>query len=92
MTPAQYGGEMIERVSLHEATFQPIPWRFEAGTPNIAGAIGLGAAIDYLTRVGMINVTQYEHELVTYALSQLTSIPEITIYGPQDSARVTDSC
>jgi len=89
MTPAQYGGEMIERVSLHEATFQPIPWRFEAGTPNIAGAIGLGAAIDYLTRVGMANVTKYEHELVTYAISQLTSIPEITIYGPQDSAHHT---
>lgn len=89
MTPAQYGGEMIERVGLHEATFQPIPWRFEAGTPNIAGAIGLGAAIDYLTRIGMADVTKYEHELVTYALSQLKSVPGITVYGPQDSAHHT---
>ena len=85
MTPAQYGGEMIERVNLQEATFQPIPWRFEAGTPNIAGAIGLGAAIDYLTHIGMADVTKHEHELVGYALSQLTKMPGITIYGPQNS-------
>lgn len=84
MKPAQFGGEMIESVSLYDATFQPLPWRFEAGTPNVAGAIGLGAAIDYLTTIGMSNVNQYEHDLVSYALPKLKSIVGMTIYGPQN--------
>lgn len=85
MNPAQFGGEMIELVDLHEATFQPLPWRFEAGTPNIAGAIGLGAAVDYLTNIGMTEVESYEQSLVSYALPKIKKIPGVTVYGPQDS-------
>lgn len=85
MSPAQFGGEMIDIVDDQDATFQPLPWRFEAGTPNVAGAIGLGAAIDYLSAIGLDNVTAYEHELVTYALAQLKQVPGLIIYGPQDS-------
>lgn len=89
MQPAQFGGEMIEFVDLHEATFQPLPWRFEAGTPNIAGAIGLGAAVDYLTNIGMFEVAKYEQSLVDYALPKLKSIDGLTIYGPQESEQHT---
>ncbi|GMA69858.1 cysteine desulfurase [Leuconostoc litchii] len=85
MSPAQFGGEMIELVDLQEATFQPLPWRFEAGTPNIAGAIGLGAAVDYLTNIGMPEVEAYEQSLVSYALPKIKKIPGVTVYGPQDS-------
>ncbi len=89
MQPAQFGGEMIEFVDLHEATFQPLPWRFEAGTPNIAGAIGMGAAVDYLTNIGMFEVAKYEQSLVDYALPKLKSIDGLTVYGPQDSEQHT---
>ncbi|MFT8756332.1 aminotransferase class V-fold PLP-dependent enzyme [Leuconostoc pseudomesenteroides] len=89
MQPAQFGGEMIEFVDLHEATFQPLPWRFEAGTPNIAGAIGLGAAVDYLTNIGMFEVAKYEQSLVDYVLPKLKSIDGLTVYGPQDSEQHT---
>lgn len=85
MQPAQFGGEMIELVDLQEATFQPSPWRFEAGTPNIAGAIALGAAIDYLTKIGMTEVEKYEQSLVADVLPKLKKISGITIYGPQNS-------
>lgn len=85
MKPAQFGEEMIELVDLQEATFQPSPWRFEAGTPNIAGAIALGSAIDYLTNIGMKEVENYEQSLVDYALPKLKSIAGVTIYGPQNS-------
>ncbi|MGO0155527.1 cysteine desulfurase [Leuconostoc mesenteroides] len=90
MKPAQFGGEMIELVDLQEATFQPSPWRFEAGTPNIAGAIALGAAIDYLTNIGMKEIESYEQSLVDYALPKLKSIAGVTIYGPQNSAQHSD--
>lgn len=89
MQPAQFGGEMIEFVDLHEATFQPLPWRFEAGTPNIAGAIGMGAAVDYLTNIGMLEVAKYEQSLVDYALPKLKSIAGLTVYGPQNSEQHT---
>lgn len=85
MTPVQYGGEMIERVTLEEATFQEIPWRFEAGTPNIAGAIGLGAAVDYLNEVGLETIADKEEELMAAALSALAEIPNLTVYGPKDA-------
>ncbi|MFT9388134.1 MULTISPECIES: cysteine desulfurase [Leuconostoc] len=87
MPPAQFGGEMIATVTQQSATFQPLPWRFEAGTPNVAGAIGLGAAVDYLTHVGMAQVAEYEQGLASYALAQLQAIPGVIIYGPQDSQR-----
>ncbi|CAH1850906.1 Cysteine desulfurase SufS [Convivina intestini] len=82
MQPVQYGGEMIEYVGLDEATFQPLPWRLEAGTPNIAGAIGLGAAIEYLRSIGMAQIAADEAQLTTYALKKLGAIEGLQIYGP----------
>ena len=81
MPPYQGGGEMIQSVWLDRATWNEIPYKFEAGTPNIAGAIGLGAAIDYLQNIGMENITLYEQELTTYALQKMHEIEELTIYG-----------
>lgn len=84
MTPLELGGEMIEYVTEQSATFQSLPWRFEAGTPNIAGAVGLGAAIDYIQLVGMSNISTYESELTKYALTKLKVIKGIQIYGPRN--------
>jgi cysteine desulfurase/selenocysteine lyase len=81
MNPYQGGGEMINSVWLEEATWNEIPHKFEAGTPNIAGAIGLAAAIDYLQKIGMVNITLYEQELTTYALERMSKIPGMKIYG-----------
>lgn len=85
MPPHQYGGEMIDFVEEYQSTWTDIPWKFEAGTQNVAGAIGLGKAIDYLSEVGMDNVAQYEQKLVTYLLPKLLQIKGLTIYGPKDS-------
>lgn len=84
MEPVEFGGEMIDFVYLDEATWKELPWKFEAGTPNIAGAIGLSKAIDYLKQVGMENIEQHEKELVNYVLPKLKEIPGLTIYGPKD--------
>jgi cysteine desulfurase/selenocysteine lyase len=81
MDPYQGGGEMISAVWLEKATWNEPPHKFEAGTPNIAGAIGLGAAIDYLSSIGMDNITRYEQKLTTYALSQMQKIKDMRIYG-----------
>ncbi|KRN88992.1 cysteine desulfurase [Ligilactobacillus ceti] len=81
MRPIEFGGEMISKVGLTEATFKPIPWCFEAGTQHIAGVIGLGAALTYLTNIGMDNIETYEQELTSYALEKLSSISGIEIYG-----------
>ncbi|MHB2148338.1 cysteine desulfurase [Calditrichota bacterium LG25] len=81
MNPYQGGGEMIQSVWLERATWNEIPYKFEAGTPNIAGAIALGAAVDYLSAVGMKNITLYEQELTTYALKKLAELDELVIYG-----------
>ncbi len=81
MPPYQGGGEMIQSVWLDRATYNEIPYKFEAGTPNIAGAIGLGAAIDYLQQIGMERITLYEQELTTYALQKMVEIDGLTIYG-----------
>lgn len=89
MKPIEFGGEMIDFVYLEDSTWKELPWKFEAGTPNIAGAIGLGAAIDYLTEVGMEDIHHYEQELVAYVLPKLQEIPGITIYGPTDPAKRT---
>lgn len=89
MEPIEFGGEMIDFVNLYDSTWKELPWKFEAGTPNIAGAIGLGAAIDYLTEIGLAEIHQYEQELVTYVLPQLQAIEGLTIYGPQDPAHHT---
>lgn len=81
MDPYQGGGEMISSVWHDKSTWNEIPHKFEAGTPNIAGAIGLGAAIDYLNNLGMANVTHYEQELTTYALDKMMRVPNMKIYG-----------
>lgn len=82
--PIEFGGEMIDFVDLYDSTWKELPWKFEGGTPNIAGAIGLGAAIDYLTAIGMENIRKHEHDLVEYALSELEKIDGLHIYGPKD--------
>ncbi|GAO99595.1 cysteine desulfurase [Fructobacillus ficulneus] len=84
MEPAQYGGEMIEKVGLESSTFQPAPWKFEAGTPNIAGAIGLGAALDYMQELGLAQVSDYETDLMEETVTKLLAIPGLTLYGPQN--------
>ncbi|MER2117715.1 MAG: cysteine desulfurase [Enterococcus casseliflavus] len=89
MEPVEFGGEMIDFVYEQESTWTELPWKFEAGTPNIAGAIGLGAAIDYLTKAGLENIHVYEQELVAYLLPKLQAIPGLTLYGPSDSAERT---
>lgn len=84
MNPVEFGGEMIDFVYEQEATWKELPWKFEAGTPNIAGAIALGAAIDYLTQIGMECIHQHEQELVAYLLPRLQEIEGVTVYGPID--------
>jgi cysteine desulfurase/selenocysteine lyase len=66
-------------------TFNELPWKFEAGTPNIAGGIGLGAAIDYLWALGVENVYAHEQKLLAYALEKLSQIDDVEIYGPKDT-------
>ncbi len=85
MHPFLGGGDMIRTVDLFETTYNDVPHKFEAGTPNIAGAIGLASAIDYLNKVGMKNVQMHDRELVEYAMKKLSSVKGITIYGPKDS-------
>lgn len=84
MPPFMGGGEMIRTVHLRESTWNDLPWKFEAGTPAVAEAIGLGAAIDYLSSLGMEWVRQHEREITAYALEQLQQISGLTIYGPND--------
>jgi cysteine desulfurase/selenocysteine lyase len=85
MPPFMGGGEMIRRVTEERSTWNDLPWKFEAGTPNIAGAVGLGAAVDYLTALGMDTVRAHERALVAYALDRLTTLPSVTIYGPRSA-------
>ncbi|HEM6017328.1 TPA: cysteine desulfurase [Streptococcus suis] len=89
MSPVEFGGEMIDFVYEQSATWKELPWKFEAGTPNIAGAIGLGAAIDYLTEIGMEAIQAHEAELVDYVFPKLQAIPGLTIYGSQDLSKRT---
>jgi len=84
MEPVEFGGEMIDFVNLFDSTWKELPWKFEAGTPIIAGAIGLGAAIDFLEQVGLENIQNHEHYLVEYAMERVSQIDGITIYGPKD--------
>ncbi len=87
MPPFMGGGDMIRKVSLRHSTWADLPSKFEAGTPAIAEAVGLGAAVDYLNELGMESVMEHEREITSYALQQLKTIPEITIYGPDVSQR-----
>lgn len=84
MSPVEFGGEMINFVYEQEATWKELPWKFEAGTPNIAGAIGLAVAIDYLDKIGMETVHQYEQELIAYVFPKLQAVEGLTIYGSED--------
>ena len=87
MPPIEFGGEMIDFVYEQKATWKDLPWKFEAGTPNIAGAIGLAAAIDYLDKIGMETVHQYEQELLAYVFPKLQAVEGLTIYGSEDLAQ-----
>ncbi|MCI1679071.1 MAG: cysteine desulfurase SufS [Ewingella americana] len=83
MPPWEGGGSMIKHVSLTEGTtFAAAPWRFEAGTPNTAGIMGLGAAMSYVTDLGIAEIHDYEQSLMSYALEAMAQIPDIVIYGP----------
>ena len=84
MPPFMGGGDMIRTVGLRESTWNDLPWKFEAGTPAIAEAIGLGAAVDYLNALGMRNIQQHEQDITAYAMEQLQQVPGLTIYGPKD--------
>jgi cysteine desulfurase/selenocysteine lyase len=87
MPPFLGGGEMIRSVHLREATWNDLPWKFEAGTPAIAEAIGLGAAVDYLNALGMAEVQRLEQEITAYAMQQLSTVPHLTMYGPPSDRR-----
>nr|WP_281505796.1 cysteine desulfurase [Streptococcus uberis] len=82
MDPVEFGGEMIDFVYEQEASWKILPWKLEAGTPNIAGAIGLAAAIDYLESLGMSAIQNHERELVSYILPKLQAIDGLKLYGP----------
>jgi cysteine desulfurase/selenocysteine lyase len=84
MDPFLGGGEMIREVHLDRATWNDIPWKFEAGTPNIAGVVAFAASLDYLRRLGMESVRAHEVELTRYALDRLRALGFLTLYGPSD--------
>lgn len=87
MPPFLGGGEMIREVHTTGASWKDLPYKYEAGTPNVSGAIGLGAAVDYLRGIGMQNVHDYEKELTSYALDRMRQVEGLTIYGPMDVGR-----
>ncbi|MBM7565387.1 cysteine desulfurase [Paenibacillus sacheonensis] len=82
MEPIEFGGEMIDDVGLYESTWKELPWKFEGGTPIIAGAVGLGAAIDFLNEIGLDEIEKHEHQLAAYAYDRLGTIEGISIFGP----------
>lgn len=87
MPPWIGGGDMISRVRLEGSTWNDLPYKFEAGTPSIAEAIGLGYAVDYLSRIGMANIEAHEQVMIAYALERLAEVPGITLYGPEAEQR-----
>jgi len=84
MEPTEGGGEMISIVERHVSTWAPVPHKFEAGTPPIAEAVGFGAAVDYLSAIGMDVIAEHEREITRYALDRLSEIPDLKVYGPND--------
>ncbi|NQV05134.1 cysteine desulfurase [bacterium] len=86
MEPAEGGGEMIRDVGLHESSWADVPHKFEAGTPPIAEAVGFGAAVDYLSAIGMDEVRRHEIDITSYALQRLAEVPDLKVYGPVDPA------
>jgi len=87
MNPFHGGGDMIREVHKYETTWNDLPYKFEAGTPNIADVVGFGAAIDYLTKLGMNNIREHEIELTKYALEKLSQVKGLTIYGTKDISK-----
>ncbi len=87
MPPFITGGDMIREVSFTDATWNDVPWKFEAGTPNIAGAVGLGAAVDYLDKIGMKNIEKRNSEITSYAYAELLQLKDVKIYGPEAEKR-----
>jgi cysteine desulfurase/selenocysteine lyase len=93
MPPFMGGGEMIKEVSYSQSrgqcsvSWNDLPYKFEAGTPNIGGAVGLGAAVDYLQKLGMDNVFQHEKALTAYAMKQIKEVSKVTVYGPSDLSK-----
>jgi cysteine desulfurase/selenocysteine lyase len=87
LEPFLTGGSMISEVTLQESKWAPLPLKFEAGTPAIAQAIGLGAAVDYLNKLGLDNIRRHEIDLTEYALKRLNEFKEISIYGPKDATK-----
>jgi cysteine desulfurase/selenocysteine lyase len=83
LPPFLGGGEMIELVTMSSSTYAPVPHKFEAGTPPIAQAVGLGAAVDYLTELGMDNVAAHEHAITAYALDRLQEVEGLRVIGPR---------
>ncbi len=83
MEPFLLGGDMIDSVSVEKTTWNELPWKFEAGTPNIADGIGLGTAIDYLENLGMENIEKLERELTTYTYERILSVKNMILYGPK---------
>lgn len=83
MEPVEFGGEMIDFVELYDSSWKELPWKFEGGTPIIAGAVGLGAAIDFLEEIGLDEIHAHEEKLSAYALGLLSEIEGLTVYGPK---------
>jgi len=84
MEPIEFGGEMIDHVDLYDASWKELPWKFEGGTPIIAGAIGLGTAIDFLEGIGLDTIEKHDKQLTSYAVERMKQIEDVTIYGPDD--------
>ncbi len=87
MEPTEFGGEMIDFVGLYDSTWKELPWKFEGGTPIIAGAVGLGAAIDFLNEIGLNEIEKHEHKMAAYAMDKMSQIEGLEIYGPTDPAK-----
>ncbi|MFB6366380.1 cysteine desulfurase [Paenibacillus elgii] len=83
MEPIEFGGEMIDHVGLYDSTWKDLPWKFEGGTPIIAGAVGLAAAIDFLEGIGLDAIEKHEKQLAAYAMERMLQIEGLTVYGPQ---------
>lgn len=87
MEPVEFGGEMIDFVGLYDSTWKELPWKFEGGTPIIAGAVGLAAAIDFLQEIGLDEIEKHEHHMAAIAMDKMSAIEGLEIYGPKDPAK-----
>lgn len=85
LDPFIFGGSMIESVTMTDATWASVPRKFEAGVPNMGGAAGFGAAIEYLEKIGMDRIAKWEHELISYALEKFQSMSDVTVFGPKST-------